>query len=354
MEARSWCLVALFLAACGAEQSDENRGPLQIPRGLGKADSAFSCKGHCGDKAPGCYCDAKCEQYGDCCPDKAKECDGQQGQCTTAADCNGLIHPMCVGQWQCVSDQCSWKCGTLPVGCSSLDQQTCNARTDCEWKTTPGFPGPISMCVEQKNKVCGPILNGQCDAGDLCDIKSCGIGATGTCVTQPTPDKCYDYHYLPVSPVCGCDGKTYGNDCLRLAAGTALEHSGACKVDPDLGCTDNADCPADQFCAFKPGECLLPTFNMLQGQCGPRPQACIQLYDPVCGCNGKTYGNACTAAAAGVSVATKGTCDAPNPPNKTYCNGLCGGQSLQGCYCDSQCSKFGDCCPDVNLFCPTK
>ena len=71
-------------------------------------------------------------------------------------------------------------------------------------------------------------------------------------------------------------------------------------------CTSNSDCFAGEYCEFPVGTCSG------QGKCADRPDVCIQIYDPVCGCNGVTYSNAGCAAVDGVSVAFSGTCILPN------------------------------------------
>lgn len=44
---------------------------------------------------------------------------------------------------------------------------------------------------------------------------------------------------------------------------------------------------------------------------------CIKIYDPVCGCNNKTYGNACEAECASIMKYTKGECEKKIPKDQS-------------------------------------
>ena len=50
------------------------------------------------------------------------------------------------------------------------------------------------------------------------------------------------------------------------------------------------------------------------GQCAARPKDCDAIHNPVCGCDGVTYGNACSAASAGVNVSKSGACQGAGAP----------------------------------------
>ena len=186
-------------------------------------------------------------------------------------------------------------CVAAPAECPAIGPTVCGCdgtpyANTCERQAAGVSEGPEGAC----GTVCTKG-DGSCAAGEVCDIMGCG-GKVGTCATAPM--SCA----RTWAPVCGCNGKTYANDCQRLAAGAALAGDGACPAG--CGGPTATPCKAGYTCARPTGVCS----ELAYGACVLTPRLCLQKGPAVCGCDGMTWPSACAALVAGETVASDGPC----------------------------------------------
>ncbi len=154
-------------------------------------------------------------------------------------------------------------------------------------------------------------------------------------------DKCIDASKINTDafcpeiymPVCGCDNKTYPNECQASNAGVSTWTKGRCsgseacidesRINPDMPCTRDYKpvCGCDKktysnsceakkagLNTWEPGKCRKGDSADCIDESKIDPTPCRAPIKPVCGCDGKTYDNACTAERAGLTSWEDGKC----------------------------------------------
>lgn len=311
-------LVALPLAACGgkfevtADDAGVDGASDVGTTDTGTSDTGSSCTPtECGP-APGTP-SVKCWDGSTggmvCGRTSSGTCGWLYRECPPEKSCNGAAGECGAGYCKRATGACTsvGKCAARPEGCDFLYAPVCG----CDGKTqsnacVAGMAG-VSIAYEGEcktgtscwsNAECAPTKYCQ-KADGTCD----STGPKGACAPRPTacPDK-YD-------PVCGCDGKSYGNPCEASAVGVNVASKGACPLPPPdkvCGGLGGAVCGATEWCDYPTSE-MCGAFDGT-GVCKARPVGCSKELAPVCGCDGKTYSNACVAHAAGVDDGSAGAC----------------------------------------------
>ena len=238
----------------------------------------------------------------------------EQEICLTSHDCEGNVHPECVGAWACVEASCEWQCGILPLGCYADEECPGNMVCDLdECLAPPGCEnadGCAAVCYGQCVEpvvVDGCHKDDDCGAGQFCDLSNCPVYLN--CMAA---DEMYCEEGDPSCLPPQCEG-------------TCEDIEGECHADYDCGpdeqCVFQTACPLIDCDADTP-DCVSECVT--QGFCEPRDKGCESDND--CG-----PGERCELL-------------------EMCWTGLCGDEGDEDVKCGG-CETYGECVPEPDVEC---
>jgi hypothetical protein len=170
----------------------------------------------------------------------------------------------------------------------------------------------------------------ECGMTEYCNFIDLNCGSNGTKGScEQLPSVCT----TQFDPVCGCDGKKYGNSCNAATSAISVSSSRNCLNAEEIPqetlineCQTNADCSEGFYCFTENirGD-IVSRCSALDSSIG----GCPTVFNPVCGANGVTYGNDCEANAAGQTIIKPGAClDTPMGGCSTIFSPVCGANGI--------------------------